>query len=425
MQHTDSPSDSQPPARLGELRLTDILAHRSSVLWHEAVGVVLSVAEVAGAVEPIEVPPTDAAVLCPDGSVRVEAHGPGRTPPVAQLRGWLNELLQESPAPPPLVDLAQEGDSASETFEAFVEALRYFSRPNRREELAALVRRINAERHVAPIEQELAALTAKISQPKPASAKPQPRKTIPSLWSLVAALGRSRVAGIAVAGTILALAFPVVAWRAWVASAPLPVTNSWPADLVAPSAAATAAQPTAKVVKPSVSFLRSAPVASRRTTPPAGTRRTRQPASPVVAASGLPNGLATAIIPQAVPVQPSFAEYATDTHADSTPEPAAPPPPVAPTPSRVFTPDDPDVVQPVLLSSSLPTPSVPGAEAGGVTVIDLVIDEHGRVDRATLASPAMRFEERMLLSAVKAWRFRPATKDGAPVKYRARVTLTL
>lgn len=413
MPHTDSPPESPSVAPSNELCLSDILAHRSSVLWHEAVGVVLGVAEAAGAGEQVGVPPVDAVFLAADGSIRIEAHTPSRKAPVRQLRGWLNDLLLEAPAPPPLSDLAQEAESSAMTVEEFVNALHYFARPNRREELAALARRIQAERQVAPFRQELAALTAKISQPKPPDGGPERRSMVPRLWSLVTAMGRNRVVLIAAAGTMTALAFPVLTWRAWVGPAPLPASRSWPVDLVAPHVEApeTPAPHSRKPRRPSVSFQRSAAGASPRTLPPVTSR-------------ALPSGLATAVALQAVPASPSFSDSGSSTppEPESVTEPSAPAPTVAPAPSRAFTPDDLDVVQPVLLSSSLPTPSFEAPES--VTVIDLVIDEHGRVVHATLASPIVRFEERMLLSAVKAWRFRPATKDGVPVKYRTRLTLT-
>ena len=42
-----------------------------------------------------------------------------------------------------------------------------------------------------------------------------------------------------------------------------------------------------------------------------------------------------------------------------------------------------------------------------------------------LASSPARFHERMILSHIKAWTFRPAMKDGRPVRYRLRIRLAV
>jgi outer membrane biosynthesis protein TonB len=54
-----------------------------------------------------------------------------------------------------------------------------------------------------------------------------------------------------------------------------------------------------------------------------------------------------------------------------------------------------------------------------------VVDRQGRVERVVLASNPARFHERMILSHIKAWTFRPAMKDGRPVRYRLRVLLSV
>ena len=58
-------------------------------------------------------------------------------------------------------------------------------------------------------------------------------------------------------------------------------------------------------------------------------------------------------------------------------------------------------------------------------VLDLIISKTGEVEHVKLISIANRFQERMIVAAAKAWRFRPALKDGQPVKSRIRVRVTL
>jgi hypothetical protein len=47
------------------------------------------------------------------------------------------------------------------------------------------------------------------------------------------------------------------------------------------------------------------------------------------------------------------------------------------------------------------------------------------VAHVKLLSTSNRYQERMLLSAAKSWRFQPATKNGRPVRFRARVRITV
>jgi outer membrane biosynthesis protein TonB len=66
-------------------------------------------------------------------------------------------------------------------------------------------------------------------------------------------------------------------------------------------------------------------------------------------------------------------------------------------------------------------------ESGASTadsVLRLTIDERGRVERLRLLSPGSSFNDRMLLSAAKAWVFHPARFDGRPVKYQLDVRLS-
>ena len=60
-----------------------------------------------------------------------------------------------------------------------------------------------------------------------------------------------------------------------------------------------------------------------------------------------------------------------------------------------------------------------------IGTIEVVVDEQGDVVKFKMISPANRYHERMLVSAAKMWKFRPAYKDGQPVRYRTRVRLTI
>ena len=75
-----------------------------------------------------------------------------------------------------------------------------------------------------------------------------------------------------------------------------------------------------------------------------------------------------------------------------------------------------------LIHPQLPSGPQPGPTTG---LFDLTVDESGNVVTVRLLSPTGRYEDRWLVSAAKAWRFRPALLDGHPVKYRLLVPINL
>lgn len=109
---------------------------------------------------------------------------------------------------------------------------------------------------------------------------------------------------------------------------------------------------------------------------------------------------------------------------------AAPAPPsgargatsAVPAADEVFSSDDPEVRAPVLVRPQLPKKPAPGDDTG---IFEMVVDENGDVAAVNLISPQRRFHDRMLVAAAKAWKFRPATLDGQPVKYRIRIPIIL
>jgi hypothetical protein len=47
------------------------------------------------------------------------------------------------------------------------------------------------------------------------------------------------------------------------------------------------------------------------------------------------------------------------------------------------------------------------------------------VEQVRLISTSNRFQDRMIVSAAKAWQFEPAMKNGQPVRYRTQIRITL
>jgi hypothetical protein len=81
---------------------------------------------------------------------------------------------------------------------------------------------------------------------------------------------------------------------------------------------------------------------------------------------------------------------------------------------------DADVTPPIELWPQLPTLHS-GASPADTATFDLVIDESGNVRSARARVPLKSWDHVMLLSAMKAWRFIPARRDGLPVSYRKEV----
>ncbi len=88
----------------------------------------------------------------------------------------------------------------------------------------------------------------------------------------------------------------------------------------------------------------------------------------------------------------------------------------------MYSTEDATVTPAALVHPQLPSEPEPGPTTG---YFDLTVDESGRVVTVRLVSPARRYQERLLVSAAKAWRFRPALLGGRPVKYRMRVPINL
>ena len=131
-----------------------------------------------------------------------------------------------------------------------------------------------------------------------------------------------------------------------------------------------------------------------------------------VLASGFNDLTVRALTPPPVPVVPMTVQ--------------APPPPVtAPPPEpTIYSQDNANVMPPETIRQEFP--QYPGRvtfdRAG---VIEVVIDTMGAVESASMLEGVEALYNRLLLTAAKTWRYRPARLDGMPVKYRKRIQVTL
>lgn len=106
----------------------------------------------------------------------------------------------------------------------------------------------------------------------------------------------------------------------------------------------------------------------------------------------------------------------------------APPPstPALPREPRVWTGEDAGVAPPVVLRQDVPrVPSTISAQARERGLLEVVIDEQGRVVNLTLRLPIHPMYDPQLLAAAREWRYKPATVDGTPVKFRKMIQVTV
>lgn len=116
------------------------------------------------------------------------------------------------------------------------------------------------------------------------------------------------------------------------------------------------------------------------------------------------------------------------------PAPGAPPaaaasaaPPAAASaapPLQIYTIADSQIVAPVVVRQVLPPfPRKPLFAVQGV--VEVVISESGEVESAVIRQPIDPGYDRIAIEASHSWRYKPATRDGVPVKFRKLVQVKL
>ena len=91
----------------------------------------------------------------------------------------------------------------------------------------------------------------------------------------------------------------------------------------------------------------------------------------------------------------------------------------------VYTEADVDVVPPRQLTRQMPVTGPVGVPPNRVGWLEMIIGRDGSVENVKLHTPLNRHHERMIVSPAKAWRYRPASKGGRPVRYRIMVKVNL
>ena len=105
--------------------------------------------------------------------------------------------------------------------------------------------------------------------------------------------------------------------------------------------------------------------------------------------------------------------------------PEAPPAPAV-DPNKIYTAYDTDVVAPVIVRQDVPRLApIMKRQAGSRGIVDVVIDEQGRVTAITVRQSIHPMYDAELLTKGREWRYQPATLNGKPVRYRKMIQLNV
>lgn len=170
--------------------------------------------------------------------------------------------------------------------------------------------------------------------------------------------------------------------------------------------------------------------------PDLGPAATQPPLSDLkVLASGFNDLTIRALAPPPAATPPAPAPAPTPTPAAATASTAAagsaPTPSAAPSSAssaarkpEIYTAEASDVIEPVVVRQEMPP--YPGRVTNNLHgIVEVVIDETGKVETASMLQPVDPRYNRLVLSAARTWVYRPARRDGAPVKYRKRIQIAV
>jgi hypothetical protein len=94
--------------------------------------------------------------------------------------------------------------------------------------------------------------------------------------------------------------------------------------------------------------------------------------------------------------------------------------------NRIYTSDDRNVTPPVAVRQDLPpVPSSITRQARPRGVLELVIDELGRVIAMTMRESVHPTYDTLVLNAARDWRYQPATLQGQPVRFRKLIQVNV
>jgi hypothetical protein len=122
--------------------------------------------------------------------------------------------------------------------------------------------------------------------------------------------------------------------------------------------------------------------------------------------------------------EPAPAPAAKVTAAPVAPAPAAVP--ARPVAGKIYTADDPMISPPTVVKQQIPAvPANVAAMARTRGLLDIVIDQEGRVINMTIRASIHPNYDKQLLVAARDWKYKPATFNGEPVPFRKLIQVAV
>jgi hypothetical protein len=391
---------SIPVARLLQLAVP--------VAWQEAVELARSAHEAAAtAGVPLVL---EACVISTDGTVHIIPPPAGVQGHPLTLTDLLRLLLQGQDAPAELRALVDGGHAVSvgapDEAGAAGRDLSWFASPRPELEIARLATRGIEAAAVHDAEAAIHRLRADVTDAPPLP-PPTPRQGI-DVRTLLRPLGLAAVVVLVLGGAALVVKQ---------AMAPAPVTTEGgdAAPAAPPSLLDSAVDSLNRFFAPSGGTAPSPATPGAAETAAGAPRVGKRPSSPSTNPSGVSSAPASVAAPTGGGTAASGAAGEVPVTMERLEVTASLP--------RIYTQQDVEVQPPAFLHPQMPSEPSPDSRASD-SYIEVTVDEQGMVMQVRLRSSDASVHERMLVSAAKAWQFRPALKDGQPVPYVLQVPVT-
>ena len=399
----------------GPVTVASLLECRVALSWQEGVAIVLEVAEVFERSGKRSVPRYESLTLTPSGAVEFLR---GRTQSghaVSALARTLNSLL---PSDRPtqlrlLVSTAGPDASSYKSVGEFVEALKYFERPGRRNVLSGIHER---------------ALTAPVRagnddlRPSDSTAKKkgQTRRRSPFLVPAVVVVLLAAVAG---GASLMKQTQPGSAFEQ---TEPLQslASDVWRTALAATVEFRKSASHDLSIVLEKMRAATENMVSERVGVTEAGDASDAESSSSgarlAAPSPDLDPGAGAVDVGPAVFNRGKYSlgpDAVVITRVATVADPLVS--------AELFDSRNVDVTPPATVRLQLPTVADNAAWNEEAGVVEAIVSARGDVERVKLLSPPESVHQAMILSAIKTWRFRPAELHGLPVRYRQLIQVAI